>query len=121
MWSKRNHQRQGELQITATTLFLPAQSLVELPEKLENSLFSATVACSRVLDSKWMDATIMTTNLQASVGDTDSPHKVNSGNEAINPNKVLVLVLMLEVLPWHFDLIEFLVTEFTEVRTKRLE
>lgn len=76
--------------------------------------------CRGVLNGERMNTTVMTSNLQPSMGKAHSPHKIYVGQESFDSYKIRVSVSVLQVLTRHLHFIEFLKFEFTQVRTIKL-
>lgn len=48
----------------------------------------------------------MSSYLQASMREANGPHKIDVWQESLNPDEVVVLVTMLQVLPGYFYIIK---------------
>lgn len=121
MWGERDHQRQMEVEIPTSTLLSFAERSIEVSEQLQNALLASAMACRGVLDREWMNASIMAPNLESAMADANRANKINIWQEALNANEVLVLVFVLQILPWYLNLIKFLEAEFAEVDAVTLQ
>jgi len=121
LWREWYHERQEEVQVASSTLLSLRQCAVEDTEELQDSLFSSTVSRSWILNGEWMHATIMASDLQASMREANSPHKVDIGQKPLNSDEVAVLVTVLQILPGHLDIIEFRELELAESVTELLQ
>lgn len=117
MWRKGNHQWQVEVEIPATTLFATAENTIEDPKQLEYPLLATAVPGCGMLDCKWVDATIVPSHFQSTVADTVASNHVDLGQEAIDPNKVLVVVPVRKILPGDLDIVKLLELELAQMRT----
>ena len=59
-----------------------------------------------------MYAAVVTSDLEPAMTDADAAYEVNVRQEALDTNKVLILVAMLEVLPRDFYLIKLEESKF---------
>jgi hypothetical protein len=63
-----------KVEVSATTLFPLTQCTVEVAEKLQNSFFSSAVTSSRVLYREWMNGSIMTSDFESAMANTNAPN-----------------------------------------------
>lgn len=115
MRRKRDHQRQVEVKVAASTLLTLAQAAVEMSEELQNPLLTSAIPSRWVLNGEGVKTTVMTSNFQSAVTDSYTSDKIDIWQESIDTNKVLILVFMLQILSWDLDLIKLLEPEFAEV------
>lgn len=66
----------------------------------------------RMLYGECVNATIMTSDLQPSMTDSNRSYKVNIWKEPFDPDKLLILIFKVEILSGHFYLVELLKPEF---------
>ena len=67
-----------------------------------------------MLNSERMYTAIVTAYLQPSMRKANGAYKLDIGQKSLYPDKVLILIAMLQVLTRHFNLIKFLESEFAE-------
>jgi hypothetical protein len=102
-----------EVEVATPTLLSLAQAAIEMSEELQDPLLTSAIARSRVLDGEGMDTAILTSDLQSAVAHAYSSDEINIWHEPIDADKVLVLVLVLQILSRNLDLVELLETELT--------
>lgn len=69
----------------------------------------------RILDSKLMHTTIVTTHGDTTIAYTVASHNIQCRHETIDTDEIRVVVTVLQVLTRYFYLVEFLVLELAEV------
>ena len=67
-----------------------------------------------MLNSERMYTAIVTSYLQPSMRKANSAYKLDIGQESLYPDKILILIAMLQVLTRHFNLIKLLEPEFAK-------
>ena len=84
-----------------------------MSEELQDPLLTSAVARCWMLDGERMDTSVMAPDLQSAVTHAYASDKINLWHEPIDAHEILVLVFMLQILPWDLDLVELLESEFT--------
>jgi hypothetical protein len=87
-----NHARNVKIKVSTPALFAFSKHAIKDPEQLQSPFFSATMPSGRMLNCEWICFAVMAAYFEATMASSDSTHKVNVGQKALNPNKVLVLV-----------------------------
>jgi hypothetical protein len=84
-----------EIEIATSTLLTFAERPIEVSEQLQDTLLASAMTCRRMLDREWMNASIVTSNLQSAMANTNRANKIHVWQEAFNADEILVLVLVL--------------------------
>ena len=67
-----------------------------------------------MLNSERMYTAIVTSYLQPSMRKANGAYKLDIRQKSLYPEKVLILIAMLQVLTRHFNLVKFLESEFAK-------
>ena len=104
-----------ELEISPPTLLAFSQDTVEDAEQLQDTLLTSRASSSGELNSERVHASVVATNPEATMANTNTANQLHIREEALNAYKVGVLIAMLQILPGHFNIVELEEAELAEL------
>ncbi|KAH3687066.1 hypothetical protein WICPIJ_001939 [Wickerhamomyces pijperi] len=116
-----NRNRQGQLDVSLTSLDLLIQNVIQDTIQLEDSLLTTGMTNRWELDGKHVQTTVMASDGQSLVTGTGTTDQFQSRQESFNLDEMAIVVLVEEILAWNFDIFKLLVVEFTQMRTQTFQ